>query len=192
MAEFTSHLFPPFSSYYLTLPYPGLTVSASKPPTNYIHKHWVGTTSATSPPSNPSILCVLYHVTSHHDGHIRINPSPPSLPPSCPALFAFVRHLRPISPVTCIQGYDDDDLRYILPCKKLYVVLSVPFSCFWRKKKERRSEAKSLSYPPPVLFCPPLFCLVLATATLLHSLFSFFLFLVRISVQRERDKYIHT
>lgn len=39
MAEFTSHLFPPFSSYYLTLPYLGLTVSASKPPTNYIHKH---------------------------------------------------------------------------------------------------------------------------------------------------------
>lgn len=50
MAEFTSHLFPPFSSYYLTLPYLGLTVSASKPPTNYIHKHYVGTTSATSPP----------------------------------------------------------------------------------------------------------------------------------------------
>lgn len=47
-----------------------------------------------------------------------------------------------------------------------------PFFMLLEKKKERRSEAKSLSYPPPVLFCPPLFCLVLATATLLHSLFS--------------------
>lgn len=81
-------------------------------------------------------------------------------PPSCPALFAFVRHLRPISPVTYSQGYDDDDLRYILPCKKLYVVLSVPFSCFWRKKK--KEEAKPSLYPILPLSYSVLPCSVLS------------------------------
>lgn len=68
-----------------------------------------------------------------------------------------------------------------------------PFSMLLEKKKERRSEAKSVSYPPPVLFCPPLFCLVLATATLLHSLFSLSLSLSLsyTGLKGERDIYTY-
>lgn len=44
---------------------------------------------------------------SHHITTDISESTPASL--TCPALFAFVRHLRPISRVTCSQGYDDDD-----------------------------------------------------------------------------------
>lgn len=173
MAEFTSHLFPPFSSYYLTLPYLGLTVSASKPPTNYIHKHQVGTTSATSPP--PTLPSCVYCIMSHH---ITTDISEET-PPSCPALFTSASPYHKSRYM--YSGLRRRRLKVHPPMQKAVCCVICPFFMLLeKKKKERRSEAKSVSYLPPVLSCSPLFCLVLATATLLHSLFS--LSVSRISV----------